>query len=230
MEFLGDAVLEYLMTSYLYSAYPDLKPGQITDLKSLAVNNNSFAHVAIKKSIHKYLIKDSKYLMAAVNKFENFVNLSNSEKDLSEEPACPKVLGDIVESCVGAVLLDSGFNLNNVWKLMLMLLKPILSFCDMHINPMRELRELCQCNAFELGLPKPTKADGEFHVKVEVNINGKMISCAAANRNSKDARKLAAQDALSKLKVYLFWQYVMKQKLHVSLAPSFSILLLYFIA
>lgn len=91
MEFLGDAVLEYLMTSYLYSAYPDLKPGQITDLKSLAVNNNSFAYVAIKKSIHKYLIKDSKYLMAAVNKFEKYVNLSNSEKDLSEEPACPKV-------------------------------------------------------------------------------------------------------------------------------------------
>ena len=91
MEFLGDAVLEYLMTSYLYSAYPDLKPGHITDLKSLAVNNNSFAYVAIKKSMHKYLIKDSKYLMTAVNKFENYVNLSNSEKDFSEEPACPKV-------------------------------------------------------------------------------------------------------------------------------------------
>ncbi|CAL5068828.1 unnamed protein product [Urochloa decumbens] len=202
MEFLGDAVLEYLMTSYLYSAYPDLKPGQITDLKSLAVNNNSFAYVAVKKSMHKYLIKDSKYLTAAVNKFENYINLSNSEKDLSEEPACPKVLGDIVESCVGAVLLDSGFNLNHVWKLMLMLLKPVLSFSDMHINPMRELRELCQCNDFDLVLPKPVKADGEFHVKVEVNVNGKMISCTAANRNSKDARKLAAQDTLSKLKNY----------------------------
>lgn len=130
-----------------------------------------------------------------------------------------QVLGDIVESCVAAVLLDSGFNLNYVWKLMLMLLKPILSFCDMHINPMRELREICQYNGFELGLPKPTKDDGEFHVKVEVNINDKMISCTAANRNSKDARKLAAQETLSKLKVYLFLQYVMKQKLHISLAP-----------
>lgn len=91
MEFLGDAVLEYLMVSYLYSAYPDLKPGQITDLKSLAVNNNSFAYVAVKKSIHKYLIKDSNYLTAAVNKYENYVNLSSSEKDLLEEPTCPKV-------------------------------------------------------------------------------------------------------------------------------------------
>ncbi|KAL6652413.1 hypothetical protein ACP70R_011338 [Stipagrostis hirtigluma subsp. patula] len=202
MEFLGDAVLEYLMTSYLYSTYPDLKPGQITDLKSLAVNNYSFAYVAVKKSIHKYLIKDSNHLTEAVNRFENYVNLSNSEKDSFEEPACPKVLGDIVESCVGAVLLDSGFNLNHVWKLMLMLLKPVLSFSDMHINPMRELRELCQCNGFELGLPEPMQANGEFHVKVEVNINGKTISCLAANRNSKDARKLAAQETLSKLKSY----------------------------
>jgi endoribonuclease Dicer len=92
LEFLGDAVLEYLMTSYLYSTYPDLKPGQITDLKSLAVNNNSFAYVAIKKSIHKYLIKDSNYLTEAVNRFENYVNLSKLKKDLLEEPACPKVL------------------------------------------------------------------------------------------------------------------------------------------
>lgn len=115
-----------------------------------------------------------------------------------------QVLGDIVESCVGAVLLDSGFNLNYVWKVMLVLLKPVLSFSDMHINPMRELRELCQCHGFELGLPKPMKADGEYHVKVEVNINSKMISCTAANRNTKAARKFAAQEILSKLKVY-FW-------------------------
>nr|ACN26288.1 unknown [Zea mays] len=72
----------------------------------------------------------------------------------------------------------------------------------MHIDPMRELRETCQYNGFDLGLPEPTKYNGEFHVKVEVNINGKMISCTAANRNSKDARKVAAQETLSKLKNY----------------------------
>jgi endoribonuclease Dicer len=45
------------------------------------------------------------------------------------------------------------------------------------------------------------KADGEYHVKVEVFINSEVISCAAANQNSKVARKLAAQEALCKLKV-----------------------------
>jgi endoribonuclease Dicer len=115
-----------------------------------------------------------------------------------------QVLGDIVESCVAAVLLDSGFNLTYVWKLVLILLKPVLSFSDMHMNPMREIRELCQCHELKLGLPKPVKAGGEYHVKVEVNINSEVISCAAANQNSKVARKLAAQEALCKLKV-CFW-------------------------
>uniref|UniRef100_A0A0D9ZN12 Dicer-like protein 4 n=1 Tax=Oryza glumipatula TaxID=40148 RepID=A0A0D9ZN12_9ORYZ len=202
LEFLGDAVLEYVITSYLYSTYPDIKPGQITDLRSLAVGNDSLAYAAVEKSIHKHLIKDSNHLTSAISKFEMYVKLSNSEKDLLEEPACPKALGDIVESCIGAVLLDSGFNLNYVWKVMLMLLKPVLTFANMHTNPMRELRELCQCHGFELGLPKPMKADGEYHVKVEVNIKSKIIICTAANRNSKTARKFAAQETLSKLKNY----------------------------
>lgn len=84
-------MLEYLITSYLYSAYPDLKPGQITDLRSLAVNNNSFAHIAVQRRLHQYIIMDSKDLYDAIKKFENFIQLSDTEKDLHEEPTCPKV-------------------------------------------------------------------------------------------------------------------------------------------
>lgn len=92
MEFLGDAVLEYLITSYLYSVYPDLKPGQITDLRSIAVNNTSLARVAVRRALHKHLIKDSDALTIAVNKFEQYVGLPDPEKELVEEPACPKVI------------------------------------------------------------------------------------------------------------------------------------------
>lgn len=83
--------MDYLITSYLYSLYPELKPGQITDLRSLTVNNNSFANVAVQRSLHKYLIQDSRCLAEAVHEFESFVLLSDLEKDLIEEPACPKV-------------------------------------------------------------------------------------------------------------------------------------------
>lgn len=91
MEFLGDAVLEYLITSYIYSVYPDLKPGQMTDLRSIAVNNTSLAHVAVRRSLHKHLVKDSNGLTTAIDKFEQYVALPDCEKELVEEPACPKV-------------------------------------------------------------------------------------------------------------------------------------------
>lgn len=88
LEFLGDAVLDYLITSYLYSVYPDLKPGQLTDLRSIAVNNNSFAHLAVHKSFHSYLISESNNLSEDI---KMFVNASSGEKCLCKERKCPKV-------------------------------------------------------------------------------------------------------------------------------------------
>nr|CAD1831898.1 unnamed protein product [Ananas comosus var. bracteatus] len=202
LEFLGDAVLEYLITSYLYSAYPDLKPGQITDLRSISVNNYSFAHIAVWNSLHKFLVKDSNSLTEAVNQFEKYVQLSEPEKDMLEEPACPKVLGDIVESCVGAVLLDTGFDLNQVWKLMLMLLGRVLNFTSLQLHAVRELREFCESSGLPLGLPDPVKEKGLYFVKVEVGLKDHTLTCTATNKNSKAARKMAAQEALSKLKAH----------------------------
>ncbi|KAJ6794191.1 endoribonuclease Dicer-like protein 4-like isoform X1 [Iris pallida] len=204
LEFLGDAVLEYLITSYLYSVYPDLKPGQITDLRSATVNNNSFAHIAVRRSLVEYLVKDSPSLDQAVNKFKNYVRLSDAARDLVEEPACPKVLGDIVESSIGAILLDTGFNLNLVWTLMLNLLEPVLRFSSLDINPVRELRELCQSYGFELGLPQPVKQREGYYVQVEVNVKGNHKMYSAVNNNSKAARIMAAQEALCKLKALGF--------------------------
>ncbi|XLU54497.1 hypothetical protein S245_049145, partial [Arachis hypogaea] len=47
LEFPRDVVLDFFITSYLYSAYPKLKPGQLTDLRSFSVNNKPFACVAV---------------------------------------------------------------------------------------------------------------------------------------------------------------------------------------
>ncbi|XP_020599927.1 endoribonuclease Dicer homolog 4 isoform X2 [Phalaenopsis equestris] len=200
LEFLGDAVLEYLMTSYLYSVYPDMKPGQITDLRSIAVNNNFFAYIAVRWGFQRYLIKDSKSLTDAVNKFEKLVRASNLPMAFLEESNCPKVLSDLVESYIGARILDAGFNLREVWKVMLTLFEPILSFNNLTINPVRELRELCQQKNFCLRLPQPVKEGGCYLVKVEVDIGDEQLTTSTTNHNSKAGRRLAAQKALAKLK------------------------------
>ncbi|KAJ0973518.1 hypothetical protein J5N97_021477 [Dioscorea zingiberensis] len=200
LEFLGDAVLEYLITSYLYSVYPDLKPGQLTDLRSITVNNCSFVLIAVKRSFHLYLLQDSSGLTQAVNKFVNFVQSTDSEREQFEETAFPKVLGDIVESSIGAILLDSGFNLKLVWEIMLKLLDPVLSFSSLQLNPVRELRELCQYKNFDLQFPDPVKISGGFSVRIEIHASDNLLSFSATNHSSKAARRMAAQEALCKMR------------------------------
>lgn len=91
LEFLGDAVVDYLITSYLYSSYPTIKPGQLTDLKTLTVNNDFFANMAVQCSLHSCLISDSRALSETINKFVDFKEASASEQALVNEPKCPKV-------------------------------------------------------------------------------------------------------------------------------------------
>ncbi|KAK9098409.1 hypothetical protein Syun_025454 [Stephania yunnanensis] len=198
LEFLGDAVLDYLITSYLYSVYPKLKPGQLTDLRSASVNNNSFAHVAVSRGFHKYLISGSDSLSDAVNKF---VDLSEKcfRKSLSDGPSCPKVLGDLVESCVGAILLDSGFNLNLVWEIMLYLLAPVLNFSTLQLDPIRELQELCQSRNWKLN-PSSTRRGGVFSVIVEVNGKDFRLSSSATNLSKKVATRVASKEIFLNLK------------------------------
>lgn len=91
LEFLGDAVLDYLITSYLYSVYPKLKTGQLTDLRSVFVNNQAFANVAVDRSLQKFLISDSSGLSKAINKYVDFTQVPASECDEDNWPKCPKV-------------------------------------------------------------------------------------------------------------------------------------------
>ncbi|KAF6147633.1 hypothetical protein GIB67_031624 [Kingdonia uniflora] len=172
LDFLGDAVLDYLITPYLYSVYPKLKPGQLTDLRSVTVNNNSLAHVAVTRSFQKYFLSDSANLSEAIKKFVNFAQTSISEKNLLDGPTCPKVLGNLVESCVGAILIDTGFNLSHVWRIILTFFDPIMTFSSLYINPVRQLREICQSHNWDLEFSSSRK--GKTFI-VEAKVTGKKV-------------------------------------------------------
>ena len=61
LEFLGDAVLDYLITLYFYKTYPGLSPGLLTDLRSAAVNNDCYAQAAVRCNLHQQLRHASVY-------------------------------------------------------------------------------------------------------------------------------------------------------------------------
>ncbi|XP_058759719.1 dicer-like protein 4 isoform X1 [Vicia villosa] len=204
LEFLGDAVLDYLITSYLYSAYPKLKPGQLTDLRALSVNNKAFACVAVDRCFDEFLLCDSNALTQAIKKYADCIRRPIPDCGNNGGPKSPKALGDLVESCIGAVLLDSGFDLNKVWKIMTSFLDPIMKFSSsLQLSPVRDLQELCQFNNLELQL-LPSKFAKTFSVEAKVIGDGVSEKVYATSQNKKEASRIASQLLFSKLKAQGF--------------------------
>jgi ribonuclease-3 len=90
LEFLGDAVLELVITDFLYKEYPDKTEGDLTSIRSALVNATTCAKVA--KNL-------------AVN---DFILLSKGEtKDTGR--ARQYILANALEAIIGAIYLDAGY-------------------------------------------------------------------------------------------------------------------------
>lgn len=91
LEFLGDAVLELIVTDYLYQKYPDRDEGDLTAYRSALVNAVIIGEVALALGMNEYLL------------------LSKGEaKDIGK--ARNYILANTYEAYVGAVYLDQGYN------------------------------------------------------------------------------------------------------------------------
>ncbi|XP_054159182.1 endoribonuclease Dicer-like [Oppia nitens] len=205
LEFLGDSVLDYLITYHIYNiADKKFSPGELTDLRSALVNNIFFANIAVKFNFHKYLKAFSPDLYHAINvfvkKFEInkrdaiyhcFQALSDEEVTDLEEVEIPKALGDIFESIAGAIYLDSGLSLDAVWKVFYKLLKPEIDYFSENIPkmPVRELREKCENAEFSNG----EQISGR-KIRVVLSANGHQYS--GIGKNSKLAKIAASKSAL----------------------------------
>jgi len=91
LEFLGDAVLELVVTDYLYNKYPDRDEGNLTAYRSSLVNAVTIGEVALSLGMNEYLL------------------LSKGEaKDIGK--ARGYILANTYEAYVGAVYLDRGYD------------------------------------------------------------------------------------------------------------------------
>lgn len=55
LEYVGDSVLNLLITMHQFSLYPDLPPGCLTPLRAANVDTEKLARVAVRHNFHKYL-------------------------------------------------------------------------------------------------------------------------------------------------------------------------------
>ena len=119
-----------------------------------------------------------------------------------------QALGDIVESCIGAILLDTGFNLNHVWKTMLSFLDPVIHFSGLQLNPIRELQELSQSYNMELKFAS-SKKDNTYTVEIKVNGKDVCEHSSASNFSKKAAKRRAAKQLILILKVKFSCQSIL---------------------
>lgn len=143
LEFLGDSVLDILITWYLYEKHKDIDPGELTDLRSASVNNENFAYAAVRRNLHHHLQYRSGYLQSQISDYEKFVATSSTDTNSLQTKKAPKALGDLVESITGAILLDTKLNLVQVWRIVEPLLSPIVTPHKLELPPLRELMEFC---------------------------------------------------------------------------------------
>ena len=80
LEFLGDALLDFLITQHLYFRHASLSPGQLTDIRQALVNNNIFATIAVNNDFHKYLKHMSPQWFKTVGNFINRVEDEAEER------------------------------------------------------------------------------------------------------------------------------------------------------
>lgn len=90
LEFLGDAVLELVVTDFLFKTYPDKPEGELTAIRAALVNTNSLAAASERMGINQFLL------------------MSKGEaKD--EGRARQYILANVFEACIGAIYLDQGY-------------------------------------------------------------------------------------------------------------------------
>ncbi|XP_071711343.1 endoribonuclease Dicer homolog 2-like [Rutidosis leptorrhynchoides] len=202
LEFLGDAVLDYLITVHLYTKYPGLTPGMLTDLRSASVNNDCYAQSAMKVGLHKHILHGSPDLHRhIVSTVETFDPLSLEYTfGWESETSFPKVLGDVIESLAGAIFVDSGYNKERVYESIRPLLEPLVTPETLKLHPVNELQNITQKNHYEFNKSHKRTEDGTVLFTVEVKAEGHIFKESCMAQDKKMAERLASKSVLKLLK------------------------------
>jgi ribonuclease-3 len=146
LEFLGDAVLELVVTEHLYNNYPEPE-GILTNWRSALVRTESISAAAARED------------------FEPLLRLSRGEKRGSER-AREQILANCYEAVVGALYLEKGYDASKdfIHKTLLSTFEDILS-SGSWLDPKSRLQEVVQNKEGFTPVYKVLREDGPDHDK-----------------------------------------------------------------
>ncbi len=182
-EFLGDSILEFISSKYIYNNYVFLKEGEMTKVR---------ADVVCEKSLYKIALKHN---------FSDFLYLGKSQI-MSGETKRPAILADSVEAVIAAIYFDS--NLEEAEKFIIENLKKEIEVASRNVG-MKDyktvLQEKLQVHGdvnikYEILEEKGPDHDKTFIA--QVSCNGKKLA-VGEGKNKKSAEMDAAHKAIKLL-------------------------------
>ncbi|XP_017049831.1 endoribonuclease Dicer [Drosophila ficusphila] len=72
LEFIGDAILDFLISAYIFENNTKMNPGALTDLRSALVNNTTLACICVRHRLHFFILAENAMLSESISKFVQF--------------------------------------------------------------------------------------------------------------------------------------------------------------
>lgn len=180
LEFLGDSVLEFTISAYLFEQFPKLSEGELTRLRASLVRKESLAQLARQ-------LKLGRCLKLGIGELKS----GGHDRD--------SILADAMEALFGAIYIDGGIEVAR--RIVLTLYDAMLQSVDpqtIQKDPKTRLQEYLQKRALPIPAYEVTNVTGVAHAQHF------QVSCRVEGLNEKvegkgRTRRAAEQDAASKV-------------------------------
>ncbi len=184
LEFLGDAVLELVVTEYLYQNYPNPE-GELTNWRASLVNSSMLAKLAKKLGLEDYLY------------------LSKGESKDTNGKARAYILANAFEALIGSIYLDQGYKKAKEFISQALIPElPYILLNQLYLDPKSKFQEIAQEKLGITPTYKVLKESGPDHAKkfqVGVYLNKELIATSSGS-SKQEAQVKAADRALAKKK------------------------------
>ncbi len=181
LEFLGDAILEFLTSHFLYQKFPSFPEGELTNLRSKLVCDRSLSEIAMKLKLGDYLL------------------LSRGEEG-SGGRKNPSLLSNALEAVLAAIYLDQG--LVALKKFLESHLFPTIKLAKKYRDYKSDFQEIVQEKFKITPTYKTLREAGPDHAKVfDVGVYlDKKLWGRGEGKSKQEAEQAAAKKALVKIK------------------------------
>ncbi len=183
LEFLGDAVLDMIVSEYMYRIFPEMPEGELTKLRASVVCEGSLAKLARQMDFGQFLL---------LGKGEESTGGRNRDS----------ILADAFEAVIGAVCMDGG--IESAQKYVLSFMKEEIEQTKNNFRNMdckTRLQEVIQRDSkypVKYVIVSETGPDHSKLFAAEVHHVGKILG-KGSGKSKKEAEQAAAQDALQKM-------------------------------